>query len=149
MLDNTNRLCVDAIARALADTHMLYMKAHNFHWNVEGPQFQALHAMFEEQYTDLAEASDELAERIRALGAYAPGTSAEFAKLATVRETEGRLSATEMLSETVKDYETVAETLRAGIAQADDAGDDVTAGMLTDRLEWHDKAAWMMRAMLA
>ncbi|PTQ73409.1 Dps family protein [Celeribacter persicus] len=148
MTVTSNKACSDAVARVLADTYMLYMKAHNFHWNVEGPKFISLHAMFEEQYTDLAAAMDDLAERIRALGEYAPGTHAQFAALASVTETEGQLSAEDMLRETVKDYETIGETLKAGIELADEQGDDVTSGMLADRLEYHQKQLWMMRSLL-
>nr|WP_319248271.1 DNA starvation/stationary phase protection protein [uncultured Celeribacter sp.] len=144
----TNKTCANAIARVLADSYMLYMKAHNFHWNVEGPRFISLHAMFEDQYSDLADAMDDLAERIRALGEYAPGTHAQFAALTSITETEEQLSAEDMLRETVRDYETICDTLKAGMELADDQGDDVTSGMLADRLEHHQKQLWMMRSLL-
>lgn len=148
MTNTANKACADAIARVLADTHVLYMKAHNFHWNVEGPKFFALHEMFEGQYTDFAEAMDDLAERIRALGEYAPGTSAQFADLASIKEVEGQLSAEDMVRETVADYEKIGETLKAAIEVAEEHGDDVTSGMLADRLEYHQKQGWMMRSLL-
>jgi starvation-inducible DNA-binding protein len=149
MINQAAKATADAIARVLADSHVLYMKAHNFHWNVEGPQFFALHAMFEAQYTDIAGAMDELAERIRALGDHAPATSAEFAALARVTEVEGRLSAQAMLVETLADYQTIAETIREAIAVAAQHGDDVSAGLLADRLAFHEKQAWMMKATMA
>ncbi|GKY88844.1 Dps family protein [Sinisalibacter aestuarii] len=138
----------DALARVLADSHMLYMKAHNFHWNVEGPHFFALHEMFEAQYTDIAGAMDEIAERIRALGEYAPGSSAEFAALARVTEVEGRLAAADMVRETAADYDIIGETIAGAIAVAEEHGDDISAGMLADRLAFHQKQGWMMKAWL-
>ncbi|MGC9368461.1 MAG: Dps family protein [Paracoccaceae bacterium] len=148
MTNNAQKACADAIATVLADTHVLYMKAHNFHWNVEGMRFIALHEMFEAQYTDLAEAMDDLAERIRALGEYAPGTQAKLSKLASIKENEGQPSAEDMLRETVADYETIGQTLTAAITVAQEHGDEPTVGMLTDRLEFHEKQAWMMKSML-
>lgn len=151
MTDQSNTAAVEtanAIAKVLANTHVIYMKAHNFHWNVEGARFISLHQMFEEQYSDMAEAMDDLAERIRALGEYAPGTSSEFAAMARVKETEGRISAEDMLRETVNDYEVIGEVISEAIEIADGHGDDVSAGILADRLEYHQKQAWMMRSML-
>ena len=138
----------DAIAKVLADSHVIYMKAHNFHWNVKGPQFFALHAMFEAQYTDVAAAMDEIAERIRMLGAVAPGTSAAFAERASVAEVEGVPTAEEMVRETVADYEIIGQTVAAAIDVAEAHGDDTTAGMMADRLAFHQKQAWMMTAFL-
>jgi len=148
MTNTAAKATAEALARVLGDTFVLYMKAHNFHWNVEGARFMALHEMFEGHYTDYAEAMDDLAERIRALGEYAPGTTAEMLDNASVRETANRLSADEMLRDTVADFETIGSTIRAAIDVAEDHGDDVTAGMLADRLEYHEKQAWMMKSML-
>lgn len=148
MTKDANKKVADAIAKVLADSHVIYMKAHNFHWNVEGPQFFALHAMFEEQYTDIAAAMDELAERIRMLGEVAPGTSKAFAALARIEETEGVPTAQEMVRETVADYEAIGETIAEAIAVAEEQGDDITAGLLADRDAFHQKQAWMMRAFL-
>ncbi|MDQ2094479.1 Dps family protein [Rhodalgimonas zhirmunskyi] len=151
MTDHSNTAAVEtanAIAKVLANTHVIYMKAHNFHWNVEGARFISLHQMFEAQYSDMAEAMDDLAERIRALGEYAPGTSSQFAAMASVKETEGQISAEDMLRETLRDYEVIGEVISEAIEIADGHGDDVSAGILADRLEYHQKQAWMMRAML-
>jgi len=151
MTNQANTAAVEtanAIAKVLANTHVIYMKVHNFHWNVEGARFISLHQMFEAQYSDMAEAMDDLAERIRALGEYAPGTSSQFAAMASVTETEGQISAEDMLRETVHDYEVIGEVISEAIEIADGHGDDVSAGILADRLEYHQKQAWMMRAML-
>jgi len=138
-----------AIAKVLADSHVFAMKAHNFHWNVEGPQFFALHALFEAHYTEIGGAMDDLAERIRALGEYAPATSAEFAALASIAEVSGQIPAAQMLAETLADHETIGATIAAALAIAGETGDDVSAGLLGERLAWHQKQAWMIRATLA
>lgn len=148
MENDTRKTCADALARVLGDTFVLYTKAHNFHWNVEGPKFFALHEMFEAQYTELADAMDDIAERIRALDEYAPGTTAALSALARVQETDAQLSAEEMVRETIADYETVCATVTEALKIAQDAEDEASAGMLGDRLEVHQKAIWMMKSLL-
>ena len=137
------------LARLLADTYTLYLKTHNYHWNVTGPQFRNLHLMFEEQYTELALAVDVVAERLRALGAYAPGSYSEFARLATVKEASGIPSADDMVAELAADQATVVRTAREIFPHADAAGDEATADLLTQRMQVHEKTAWMLRALLA
>src|SRR5690554_2643698 len=139
----------EGLARLLADTYTLYLKTHNYHWNVTGPLFNTLHAMFEEQYTELAKAVDEIAERIRALGHFSPGSYKAFAKLASVEEEEGVPSAEEMIRQLVIGQETVARTAREIFPAADEAGDEPTVDLLTQRMQVHEKNAWMLRSMLA
>ncbi|MDX1480068.1 MAG: Dps family protein [Woeseiaceae bacterium] len=136
------------LARLLADTYTLYLKTHNYHWNVTGMQFNTLHAMFEEQYAELAEAVDEIAERIRALGIPAPGSYTDFTKLTTVSEARGDEDAIEMIRQLVIGQETVVRTARAGFPAADAANDEPTADLLTQRMQIHEKNAWMLRSML-
>lgn len=136
------------LSRLLADTYTLYLKTHNYHWNVTGMQFNTLHAMFEVQYTELAAAVDEIAERIRALGVPAPGSYAEFSKLASVEEAAGGESAEEMIRQLVVGQETVVRTARSGFPSADSANDEPTADLLTQRMQIHEKNAWMLRSML-
>ena len=137
------------LGRLLADSYTLYLKTHNYHWNVEGPQFNTLHQMFEEHYTELATAVDEIAERIRALGVKAPGSYTEFGKLASVTEATGEESAEDMIRELVIGQETVARTAREAVTAAADASDEPTADLLTQRMQIHEKNAWMLRSMLA
>jgi len=139
----------DGLARLLADTYALYLKTHNFHWNVEGPMFNTLHLMFETQYTELALAVDLIAERIRALGFPAPGSYREFAELSSIEDAAGRPSAMEMIAQLAKDQETVVRTARQVFALAAEAHDEPTADLLTQRMQVHEKTAWMLRAMLA
>lgn len=136
------------LSRVLADTYSLYLKTHNFHWNVEGPMFNTLHLMFMDQYTELWNALDLVAERIRALGFPAPGTNKEFARLASVEETEGQPAAMEMVRLLVKGHETVARTARAAFPAVEKAGDESSADLLTQRLQVHEKTAWMLRSLL-
>jgi starvation-inducible DNA-binding protein len=142
----------EAIARGLsrlvADTFTLYLKTHNFHWNVEGPMFNTLHLMFMEQYTELWNALDAIAERIRSLGFAAPGTTAEFGALTSIEETAGVPDAMQMLRLLVKGHEAVARTARSTFAVVDKAGDEPTADLLTQRLQVHEKTAWMLRSLL-
>lgn len=138
----------DALAQLLADSYTLYLKTHNYHWNVTGPHFGALHAMFEVQYNDLALAVDEIAERIRALGHFAPGSYAEFGARTAVPEAQGHPDAMTMVRDLAQDHETVAKAAAATITVAAAAGDEPTAGMATNRQEVHEKAAWMLRAFL-
>ncbi len=137
------------LSKLLADSYTLYLKTHNYHWNVTGPQFSTLHAMFEQQYTELALAVDEIAERIRALGIAAPGSYREFVELAAVKEAAGGESAEEMIRELLTGQETVVRTARAAFPAADEAADEPTADLLTQRMQVHEKNAWMLRSMLA
>jgi starvation-inducible DNA-binding protein len=136
------------LSRLLADTYTLYLKTHNFHWNVTGPMFQTLHLMFETQYTELALAVDLIAERIRALGFPAPGTYSEFTKLSSIEETSGVPKADEMIRLLVAGQEAVARTARSIFPIADQANDEPTADLLTQRLQVHEKTAWMLRSLL-
>jgi starvation-inducible DNA-binding protein len=136
------------LSRLLADTYGLYLKTHSFHWNVEGPMFNTLHLMFMEQYTELWNALDAIAERIRSLGYPAPGTGSEFARLSSVEETVGVPEAMEMVRLLVKGHETVARTAREVFGAADKGGDESTADLLTQRLQVHEKTAWMLRSLL-
>ena len=139
----------EALSNVLADTFTLYLKTHNFHWNVVGPLFHTLHLMFEEQYNELWLAGDAIAERIRAIGCTAPGSYREFSKLTYLREAEAMPSATEMIVELLRDHETSALTVRWALSVARSAVDPVTEDLLTQRLIAHEKAAWMLRSMLA
>jgi starvation-inducible DNA-binding protein len=139
---------VDGLSRLLADTYTLYLKTHNFHWNVTGPMFQTLHLMFETQYTELAAAVDLIAERIRALGSPAPGTYSEFARLSTVKEPDGVPGAQDMIRQLVQDQEAVVRTARSIFKSVDEAGDEPTADLLTQRMQVHEKTAWMLRSLL-
>ena len=137
-----------ALSRLLADTYSLYLKTHSFHWNVEGPMFNTLHQMFMVQYTELWTALDEIAERIRSLGYPAPGSYKAFAKLSSIEDTDGVPEAMAMVRELVKGHEAVARTARAAFAPAEKAGDESSADLLTQRLQVHEKTAWMLRSLL-
>ena len=137
------------LSKLLADSYTLYLKTHNYHWNVTGPQFNTLHQMFEEQYTELATAVDEIAERIRALGIKAPGSYTEFAALTDIEEGSGDESAEEMIRQLAIGQETVVRTARKAFPAADEAHDEPTADLLTQRMQLHEKNAWMLRSMLA
>jgi starvation-inducible DNA-binding protein len=136
------------LAKLLADSYTLYLKTHNFHWNVTGPMFNTLHLMFEQQYTELALAVDLVAERIRALGHPAPGSYAQFARLSSVKEASGVPHAPDMVRELVEGQEAVARTARQVFPVAERAGDQVTMDLLTQRLQVHEKTAWMLRSLL-
>ncbi len=136
------------LSRLLADTYTLYLKTHNFHWNVTGPMFQTLHIMFEGQYNELALAVDAIAERIRSLGIKAPGSYQEFAKLTVIKESTGDVSATQMIAELVAGQEAVTKTARSLFPIVDEAHDEPTADLLTQRMQIHEKTAWMLRSML-
>lgn len=138
----------DGLARLLADTYALYLKTHNFHWNVEGPMFSTLHQMFMVQYTELWKALDLIAERIRALGYYAPGSYRDFAKLASVADADGVPAALDMVRELVAGHEAVARTARAVFPAAEKGNDEATLDLLTQRLQVHEKTAWMLRSLL-
>ena len=139
---------VDSLSTVLADAYMLYLKTHNFHWNVTGPMFSTLHVMFEEQYTEQWNALDDIAERIRALGHFAPATYKRYAELSSITEEPDVLSAKEMIRQLVDGNETLIRTLRAGVKVADELDDYPTADMLTTRMEVHEKNAWMLRSFL-
>lgn len=136
------------LSELLADSYSLYLKTHNYHWNVTGPLFNTLHSMFEEQYTELAVAVDDIAERIRALGVKAPGSYSEFAKLTSIAEATGKETADDMIRSLVEGQETVARTAREAFPAADAAHDEPTADLLTQRMQIHEKTAWMLRSML-
>ena len=139
----------DGLSKLLADTYTLYLKTHNFHWNVEGPMFNTLHLMFETQYNELALAVDAIAERIRALGHPAPGSYAAYAKLSSIKEETGTPKAEEMIRQLVDGQEAVARTARAVFPSAEKAGDEPTADLLTQRLQKNKKTAWMLRSLLS
>lgn len=138
----------DGLSRLLADTYTLYLKTHNYHWNVTGPMFQTLHLMFETQYTELALAVDLIAERIRALGAKAPGSYAEFSRLTSISEGTSVTSAIDMIRDLVASQEAVVRTARALFPVVDEAHDEPTADLLTQRMQIHEKTAWMLRSLL-
>lgn len=146
--DEDRHKLADGLSKLLADTYTLYLKTHNFHWNVKGPMFQTLHLMFETQYNELALAVDLVAERIRALGYPAPGTYAEFSKLTSIKEPQGVPLAREMIMQLVEGQEAVIRTARSIMPIADSAHDEVTAGLLTNRMDIHEKTAWMLRSLL-
>ncbi len=148
-IDEKNRIEIaNGLSRLLADTYTLYLKTHNFHWNVTGPMFQTLHTMFEGQYNELALAVDEIAERIRALGVKAPGTYSEFARLSSIKEPQGELNAQQMIAELVSGQEAVVRTARSIFPVVDESNDQPTADLLTRRMDAHEKTAWMLRSML-
>lgn len=138
----------EGLSRLLADSYTLYLMTHNFHWNVTGPMFNTLHQMFMQQYTEQWAALDLIAERIRALGFPAPGTYAEFAKLASIKEVEGVPKAMAMVGHLVDAQEATARTARQVFPIVDEAGDEPTADLLTQRLDVHEKTAWMLRSLL-
>jgi len=139
---------VEGLSRLLADTYTLYLKTHNFHWNVTGPMFQTLHLMFEGQYTELALAVDLIAERIRSLGFPAPGTYADYAQLSSISETPGVPKAEEMIRLLVEGQEAVVRTARSIFPVVDKVSDEPTADLLTQRMQVHEKSAWMLRSLL-
>ncbi len=136
------------LSRLLADTYTLYLQTHNFHWNVTGPMFQTLHLMFETQYNELSLAVDLIAERIRALGFPAPGTYGEFAELTSIKEIRGTPNAQEMIRILVQGQETVVRTARSIFESVDRCHDEPSADLLTQRMQVHEKTAWMLRALL-
>ncbi|PWB32006.1 DNA starvation/stationary phase protection protein [Pseudomonas sp. SDI] len=138
----------DGLSNLLSDTYVLYLKTHNFHWNVTGPSFRTLHLMFEEQYNELALAVDSIAERIRALGFPAPGTYAFYAEHSSIKETQGVPSAEEMIKLLVDGQEAVVRTARSLFPLTDKVSDEPTADLLTQRMQVHEKTAWMLRSLL-
>ncbi|MRX27891.1 Dps family protein [Kangiella sp. HZ709] len=148
-IDESQRIAVgEGLSRLLADTYTLYLQTHNFHWNVTGPFFQSLHTLFEQHYTELSVAVDDIAERIRALGLLAPGTYAEFSKLTQIKEVQGNIDANTMLKNLVESHETLVRTARSILPLADQANDESSASLVSDRLVVHEKTAWMLRAHL-
>ena len=144
-MSNSMQATVDTLSRVLAQTFRLYVQTHGYHWNVEGPGFRQLHGLFEEQYMDLRNALDPIAERIRSLGAYAPGSVAELMKLADAEAAPAQ-SAASMVDALIEAHGAIAADLREAITKAQEAGDEPSAGMLTDRLAWHEQQLWMMKA---
>lgn len=137
----------EGLSRLLADSYTLYLQTHNFHWNVTGPRFRDLHLMFEEHYTELAVAVDDIAERIRTLGVAAPGTYSAFAKLSAVKEVDGVPSAEEMVDLLQAGHEQVVRTSREVLKMAQEADDESTTALVSDRMRIHEKTAWMLRAI--
>jgi len=146
---NDRNKIADGLSNLLADSFILYLKTHSFHWNVEGPQFNSLHQMFMVQYTELWNALDLIAERIRALGFYAPGSFKKYSKLSSIEESEEQLPASDMIKQLLDGHESVAQTARNVLPLADAGTDEATLDLLTQRLQVHEKTAWMLRAMLA
>ncbi|MHB8296242.1 MAG: Dps family protein [Acidimicrobiales bacterium] len=136
------------LSKLLADTYTLYLKTHNYHWNVTGPMFTTLHLLFEQQYNEMALAVDEIAERVRALGEPAPGTYRQFAELSVIEEDVDRPGATDMVRRLVAGNESVARTARAALGVAGAAGDQPTSDLLSERMRMHEKSAWMLRSLL-
>ena len=147
--EKTRQKIGEGLSRLLADTYTLYLKTHNFHWNVTGPMFNTLHLMFEAQYTELSLAVDLIAERIRALGLPAPGTYSAFASLTSLKEEDGVPTADEMIRILVKDQEAVVRTARSIFPLVDEAHDEPSADLLTQRMQSHEKTTWMLRSLLS
>lgn len=148
-ISNKDRAAIaEGLSKLLADSYTLYLKTHNFHWNVTGPMFNTLHLMFETQYTEMALAVDLIAERIRALGYPAPGTYTEFARLSTIKDAQGVPKAEDMIRELVAGQEAVVRTARAVFPTVESASDEPSADLLTQRMQVHEKNAWMLRSML-
>ena len=146
--ERDRKTIAEGLSRLLADTYTLYLKTHNFHWNVTGPMFQTLHLMFEQQYNELWLAVDLVAERIRALGFPAPGTYRQFAALSAIKEDDGVPKAVDMIGRLVAGHETVARTARKAFKLAETTGDQPTCDLLTQRMQVHEKTAWMLRSLL-
>lgn len=148
-IDEKSRVkLANGLSYVLADSYSLYLKTHNFHWNVTGPMFNTLHLMFEGHYTELALAVDLLAERIRALGFIAPGSYSEFGKLTKIKEHTGSIEATKMIKHLIEAHEVVIKTSRVVLALAEKSNDQVTADLLTSRLQIHEKTVWMLRSLV-
>jgi len=146
--ESSRKEIAKGLGRLLADTYTLYLKTHNFHWNVTGPMFQTLHTAFETQYNELFLAGDAVAERIRSLGFPAPGSYAEFGRHTSIKEAEGVPHALEMVRQLVDGHETVARTAREIFPVAEEGHDEATLDLLTQRLQVHEKTAWMLRSLL-
>lgn len=146
--DADRKAIAKGLSHLLADSYTLYLKTHNFHWNVTGPMFQTLHLMFEAQYNELALAVDLIAERIRALGHFAPGSYHQYAELTSIPEAKGVPSAKDMIKQLVEAQEAVVRTARSVFPAAEKATDEATADLLTQRIQLHEKTAWMLRSLL-
>ena len=146
--EKDRKAIAEGVSRLLADTYSLYLKTHYFHWNVTGPMFNTLHLMFEGQYNELALAVDLIAERIRSLDVYAPGTYSQFAKLSSIKEANGVPKANDMIKELVAGHEAVCRTARSVFPSAEAAADEATKDLLTQRLQLHEKTGWMLRSLL-
>lgn len=146
--ESERRKIAEGLSRLLADSYTLYLKTHNFHWNVTGPMFSTLHNLFEQEYTELATAVDEIAERIRALGFPAPGSYKQFAELSSIEEETGTPDAKEMIRQLVLGQEAVVRTAREVFPVVEQANDEPTADLLTQRMQTHEKNAWMLRSLL-
>lgn len=144
----TNQKVADSLQVVLADSYILYLKTQNYHWNVTGPHFKSLHLMFEEQYNDLFTAVDLIAERIRALGVKAYGSFKKYSEITNIKEGDENLGATSMVKELADDQEKIVKTLTQTLKAAQDVGDEVTVGIVTDRIEIHDKNSWMLKSSL-
>lgn len=144
----SNKNLIDSLKIALADSYVLYLKTQNYHWNVTGPNFQSLHAMFEEQYNDLFAAVDLVAERIRALGEKAPGTYAKYIELTSLKEGNEELEASLMVKDLAADQDAIVKTLNNVLKEAQNVADEVTVGIVADRIEVHQKNAWMLKSSL-
>ena len=145
--DHRHRIA-EGLSRLLADSYTLYLKTHNFHWNVTGPMFTTLHTLFEQHYTELATAVDEIAERIRALGVAAPGSYRQFGRLSSIPEETGVPGAQEMIRQLVQGQEAVVKTARSVFPVVESANDEPSADLLTQRMQIHEKNAWMLRSLL-
>lgn len=146
--ESNRKKIADGLSKVLADTYMLYLKTHNYHWNVTGEHFHSLHEQFEEQYTELAAAIDEIAERIRALGHRAPASFREYNEITTIEEDNVQPKAMEMVRRLAVDNETVLRTARQALPACEEAGDEATIDLITERLHTHSKTAWMLRSHL-
>jgi starvation-inducible DNA-binding protein len=147
--ESDRKQIAEGLSRLLADTYTLYLKTHKFHWNVTGPMFQSLHLMFETQYQELADAVDLIAERIRALGYPSPGSYIEFTQLSDIKEENYLPNATEMIRLLTEGHETVVRTARSFFPAAENVHDEATADLLTQRMQIHEKAAWMLRSLIS
>lgn len=148
MTKDARKGIADGLCSLLADEYTLYLKTHNFHWNVTGPMFNTLHLMFEEHYTEAATAVDAIAERIRALGFPAPGTYKAFAELSSIDEVDGVPEWKDMVTQLIKGHETCVRTARALLPMTDEVSDEPSADLLTQRMQVHEKTAWMLRSLL-
>ena len=146
--DEARKEIVEGISRLLADSYSLYLKTHNFHWNVTGPMFQTLHLMFETQYNELALAVDLIAERIRSLGEFAPGSYSRYSELSSIEEENGVPSAEQMIAQLLSDHETIIRSIRSIFPITERSNDESTADLLTQRMQIHEKTAWMLRSLI-
>jgi len=146
--DENRKKTAELLNQLLADTYLLYLKTQNFHWNVEGAMFAQLHLMFEEQYTELAGAVDKIAERIRALGFYAPGSFAQYSTLSSIKESTNVPADKEMIKQLMEDHESVIRNIRGSFSFIEEAKDQTTVDTLTERMESHEKNSWMLRSLL-